>query len=368
MKRKHHPDLPAGVYLVRGRFLVQWCARGRRYREKLPRGATLKVAVRLRERRLVEAEDGRVPAAPGRVTFETLMELRRLDAETKRREHKTYKHLDAYFRGWKADRIDRAVLQDYVRGRQAAGAADATIEREGAALRRGFCLAIEQERLVTRPSFKKLLNIDNVVRGFFSVAELDRLLALLPAAHRPAVAFAGTTGWRRGEVFGLTWDRVDFGVGECRVTDTKNGLPRAFPFDLAPSLVARLRERHRATGGAGRVFDERGLNVAWRRAVGQDGLDKWFEQRDPRTGTMRPVRPTFHGLRHTAAQQLYRAGVDKQTIQDICGWETASMFKRYTMTDEAVKRRGVELYVAHLAAERAAAAKVIDLKRAVAGG
>jgi len=61
------------------------------------------------------------------------------------------------------------------------------------------------------------------------------------------VRFAFLTGWRRGEVFSLTWSQLDRSGGLVRLESgmTKNGEGRAFP--LTPPLRALLERRHEYT-------------------------------------------------------------------------------------------------------------------------
>ena len=64
----------------------------------------------------------------------------------------------------------------------------------------------------------------------------------------PAVLFAYLSGWRKSEVLGLTWDRVDFAAGVVRLEPgtTKNDEGRTLPFEADPELAGLLlgqRER-----------------------------------------------------------------------------------------------------------------------------
>lgn len=52
----------------------------------------------------------------------------------------------------------------------------------------------------------------------------------LPEILRPVATFAYITGWRKREILGLTWDRVDFFAGTVRLDagTTKSSDGRAF--------------------------------------------------------------------------------------------------------------------------------------------
>ena len=55
---------------------------------------------------------------------------------------------------------------------------------------------------------KKLQEPDGRLR-YLDTEEIDRLLTACPAHLHPIVVCALHTGMRRGEILGLTWDRVD---------------------------------------------------------------------------------------------------------------------------------------------------------------
>src|SRR5206468_3716703 len=70
------------------------------------------------------------------------------------------------------------------------------------------------------------------------------------------------TGWRTGEVLGMTWSRVDFDAGTMCLdaTDTKSGRPRQFPFRQLPALEQLLNEQRRCTKALAR---KRGQVIPW---------------------------------------------------------------------------------------------------------
>lgn len=84
--------------------------------------------------------------------------------------------------------------------------APATINRELAALRRAFRLAVKQERLTTMPTIQ-LLAEHNVREGFITPADFEKLLAALPEHLQDFTRFAFLTGWRKGELQTLALGR-----------------------------------------------------------------------------------------------------------------------------------------------------------------
>jgi integrase len=96
----------------------------------------------------------------------------------------------------------------FVDKRQGAGASNAEINRELAALKRAFNLAIRAEKITRKPYIPKLEE-DNARQGFFEPWEFDAVLSKLPEHLRPPITFAYYTGWRlQSEILPLTWARV----------------------------------------------------------------------------------------------------------------------------------------------------------------
>lgn len=370
-KRQHDKNLPPGIYRVRGRFQIQWMDHSKRQRELLKPGTSLAQAVRARERKLMEVEDGTpTQSASSRVTYDTLVAERAVALTTEHKRAKPHPAMDAYFSGRKASTITYSVLQEYVAARQADGAADATIHNELAALRNAFRRGRRANLVVRVPDFP-MPTVQNVRESYFTVAELDRLLGILPTYLRGPVQFAALTGWRAGNVFDLEWEHVDFKAGTVRVPigQTKTGEPVSIPFEHDSALAHLLREREGRKRGP-YVFHKKSRPVksyagAWRAAMRALGPAGYGSQFDQRSGTTRPVMKRFHDLRHTFAQILTEAGVAEATVLELGGWKTPAMLRRYRIVNDAAKRQASAQRDAHVAAEREKEAKsqVIDLRR-----
>src|SRR5262249_31676295 len=117
-----------------------------------------------------------------KLRFEDLCDLLRLDYKRKRnRSRFEYRlaRLAEVFAGDRAldittDRIDR-----YIEAREKAKARPATINRELAALRRAFRLAVKKNLLPTMPAITLLSEADNVREGFVDPPEFAALLSKL---------------------------------------------------------------------------------------------------------------------------------------------------------------------------------------------
>ena len=162
---------------------------------------------------------------------------------------------------------------------------------------------------------------------FLRQEETDRLLAHCRTRRRedgkfdrlghlrPVIQTALLTGMRRGEILGLTWDRIHFDQRMIYVERTKSGEPRWIP--MGDDLVELLRSlpRHVAHN---RVFTYQGRPV--------DTLKHSWETLRKLAG-LPGVR--FHDLRHTWASRMVAAGVDLYELMEMGGWRSISMVRRY---------------------------------------
>src|SRR5438034_5350092 len=85
----------------------------------------------------------------------------------------------------------------------------------------------------------------------------------------PVVTVALETGLRKGELLGLTWDRVDLSRGVIRLEVTKSGKRREVPMRQAVYDVLAAMPEPRG----GRVFRTRSIRTAFENAVEQAQLD-----------------------------------------------------------------------------------------------
>src|SRR6266436_9705890 len=164
-------------------------------------------------------------------------------------------HLQDFFAGWRAQAISTDRILAYVRHRQQQHAANATINRELAALKRMFRLGERADQIVRRP-FIDLLQEHNARTGFFEREECDAVLAHLSDDLQAPFTVAYLIGWRvKSEILTRQWVHVDFQSGWLRLEpgETKNMEGRQFPLTSAlRAVLERQRERtlaiERATG------------------------------------------------------------------------------------------------------------------------
>jgi integrase len=251
--------------------------------------------------------------------------------------------------------------REYILARRAAGAADATINRELSILRRGFTLGRDEEPpLVARVPKIPKLEEDNVRQGFLEHEQYEHLLGFLPQRLKALFVCAYHVGTRKGELRKIRIDQVDFDAGVIRVEkkQTKGKKPRTLP--IYGDMERWLRERiDSAPAGWSYVFH----NGHGRRLVGKH-MDGWSEACEAAglPGLL------FHDLRRSAVRNMKRAGVSETVGMRISGHKTRSIYDRYDIVDEMdLENAGTSLtnYFSERKKKRAAKLKVVGLRQSV---
>jgi integrase len=125
------------------------------------------------------------------------------------------------------------------------------------------------------------------------------------------VSIAMETGMRRGELLGLTWDRIDLSRGVIRLggKDTKSGKGREIPMRQSVYNILAGVPGPRE----GRVFKTRSVRTAFENAVAEAKIDDLH----------------FHDLRHHFASQFVMRGGSLPALQKILGHADLKMTLRY---------------------------------------
>ena len=191
--------------------------------------------------------------------------------------------------------------------------AAATINRPLAALRHLLQLAREEWGALT--AVPKVRLVDEP-EGRIRWLELDEEARLLTACAKSKnrellgiVIIALETGLRRGELLGLTWDRIDLSRGVLRLEVTKSGKRREVPMRQAVYTVLAARPEPRE----GRVFRSRSLRRAFENAVAEAKIDNLH----------------LHDLRHHFASWFVMRGGSLQALKEILGHADLKMTLRY---------------------------------------
>lgn len=381
MKR---PRGTGSIYRPKGSsvYWIKFFRNGKPHRES-SQSDKVKTAEKLLGQRLAEARtETFVPLKTKKILIEELAEdmvrdyrtngLRSIDDLEARWE----KHLKPFFGELRAIGVNSALVAKYVDARQEEGAANATINRELAALKRMFTLG-QRAKKVTAVPYISMLKENNRRTGFLHPKEYNALATATANVGlwlRAIFELGCSFGWRKAELLGLKVSQVDLLAGTIRLEPgtTKNGEGREVTMTLplkvlltqcclgkAPGNAVFTREVRRkgrtepfspvldfrktwekvcCAVGVGELvcrdcypeLKEQGLNVQTIDAEHRCSAcgKEWKRQQ------LKYVGLFVHDLRRTAARNLRNSGTAEEVIMRVGGWKTPSVFKRYAIVDQ----------------------------------
>jgi integrase len=233
-------------------------------------------------------------------------------------------YLSPFFGHIRAADFSTQHIKRYIAERKAAGAKNATINRELAIVRRAFNLAAKWDPpKVGRVPHIEMLEEHNLRTGFLEYEQYRNLRNELPPYIRPLFVVAYHVGGRRGELSSIQWSQVDFDANQICLhgTDTKNAEPRTLPIyaEMREWLLLSKQIRDQQHAGCPWVFyDEKGRRLYW-------FYVEW-EKACKRAGVPDLL---FHDLRRSAVRNMERAGIPRKVAMAISGHKTESIYRRY---------------------------------------
>lgn len=346
-----------GRFFMRGSvYWVAYWHRGKEYREST-HSESESVARKLLKKRLGEIGTGKlIGPVEERVTFEEMA----ADLENHYRTNGMVlsavefpiKHL------WQSFGFDKALdlttdrIRQHISRRQAEEAANGTINREMAALKRMFSLAIQAGKLSRKPHIPTLEE-HNVRQGFLDHGSFLSLRDNLSEHLKDPVMFLYLSGWRVSEMRALEWRDVDLagGVVRLRPEISKNKDGRLLPLKNELLEIMEGAKANRRLDCPS-VFHHEGQPIgdfrkAWKSACKAAGLNGII----------------VHDLRRTAVRNMVRAGIREGVAMALSGHKTRNVFDRYNIVSEADLAEAAEKVHAHLERQVLSAA-VVGIKRA----
>jgi integrase len=327
----------SGWLFKRSNSAFWWCGyyrHGRLHREST-HAADERAARRFLQRRLGEvASDNFIAPQTARIKVEELaqglfrdyqLSGRKSTADTKARWEL---HLKPAFGHLPAISVTSDQIANYVIARQEEGAANGTINREMAGLKRMYNLGrrTTPPKVFRMPSFPKLAE-RNVRQGFVEDHEYQKLsegAAEVGLWLRALLEVGHTFGWRVSELRNLRVNQLDLlnRIIRLNAGETKNDDGRVVIMTntvhqlLTQCVVGKKPGDLVFTRRDGKpVRDFRG---AWKKICSAAGA---------------PER-LFHDLRRTAVRNMVRAGIPERVAMQISGHRTRAIFDRYHIVSE----------------------------------
>lgn len=263
-------------------------------------------------------------------------------------------HVGPAFSRTLASKLTTAALRQYAVDRQAQGAANGTINRELAVIKRAYNMAIrETPPRVSGIPYIPMLNEDNVRKGFLKIEEYLTLASncsLTGKWLRGLFETGYTFGFRSEEVVKLQVAKLDMVNRAVRLDDTKNDDSRLAYMTqnlyqaLLPLVEGKQPQDYVFTREDGsRVVDFR---KAWWEACTASGLGRmycrackassasscWCAQ--CHSDNIGYEGLLYHDLRRTAIRNMRRREVQEGAAMLISGHKTRDVFERYNIVDE----------------------------------
>lgn len=225
--------------------------------------------------------------------------------------------LDPHLSGILLDEINRDRLDSLIKAKLVSGVCNTTVNRMLGVIRAILRKAVmEWEWLDKVPKIRLLVQQSRRIR-WITREESERLIKELPEHLKAMARFSLETGLRQANVTGLQWSQIDLTRRSAWIHPDQAKARRAISVPLSKAAVVILREQVGKHGSY--VFTYNGKSItqvntkAWRQALKRAGITDF----------------RWHDLRHTWASWHVQAGTPLHVLQELGGWESVEMVRRY---------------------------------------
>ncbi len=236
---------------------------------------------------------------------------------THRHDIAKLKWLDPYLRDKYLDDITRDVIESIAEVKEQEGKSPSTVNRYLAVIRTIMRAAwLEWDWIDKAPKIRMRKEPKKRVR-FLTRNEAERLLKELPDHLAAMARFAVTTGLREQNVVRLKWSQVDLTKHLAWIHPDESKSGNAIGVPLNTEAINVLREQYGKHHEY--VFTYEGEPVtrasthAWYKACERAGINNF----------------RWHDWRHTWASWHAQAGTPLSVLQEMGGWSSSEMVKRY---------------------------------------
>ncbi len=212
-----------------------------------------------------------------------------------------------------------------------------TVNHELKLLSRIFQLARLQKQVQSNPCLEVAkLKGETKRQRYLLPEEQDRLMAVLTGKRkhlRSIIILDLNTGLRRGELFNLRIEDLDFNRNVIHVRETKTDHDRMVPMNItARNLLLELADKARREG--------------WQYVFTNPNTGKrYVDVKRAFTGALRDAGIQdfhFHDVRHTFGTRAVDEGAPLTGVRDALGHASLATTNRYAHGTEEGKRRAVE--------------------------
>ena len=224
--------------------------------------------------------------------------------------------LDQYLHGLPLESITREKVGK-IADIKAKQASPATANRHLAVIRAILRKAANEWEWIDRAPKLRMFKEQKRRIRWLTRTEAGRLLSFLPQHQADMAQLALSTGLRQANVTGMKWSQIDMQRRVAWIHPDQAKARKAIPVPLNDEAVEVIRRqigKHHAA-----VFTFKGEPVkavntkAWTKALRQAGIESF----------------RWHDLRHTWASWHVQAGTGLHELQELGGWESVEMVRRY---------------------------------------
>jgi integrase len=183
----------------------------------------------------------------------------------------------------------------------------------------------------------KIPKYDGNRTRFLSPEEAQKLLNILKERDKQVYNMALLsmyTGARRGEIFSLCWEHINFDTKFMTFFDTKNTRTRHVP--LIPEVEEMLKDLKKP--------EDRGFVFKTKEGKQFENVPQLFYIMVEKVGLNDGItdprqRVVFHTLRHSYASWLVMRGADLYAVKELMGHSSTAMTERYShLSPEHLKK------------------------------
>lgn len=225
--------------------------------------------------------------------------------------------MDRFLKDKYLDAIDRALIDKLTDAKRDEGVSNATVNRVLEVLRAILRKAVNEWEWIDRAPHIRMLREPNRRIRYLTHNEAQRLIAVLPEHLADMAAFTLATGLRRANVTGLEWSQVDLTRRLAWIHPDQAKARKAIAVPLNAEAIILIRKRigkHEKY-----VFSYNGHRITqvstktWYKGLSAVGIEDF----------------RWHDLRHTWASWHVQNGTPLFALQELGGWESPEMVRRY---------------------------------------
>lgn len=254
----------------------------------------------------------------------------------KRNDEAKLRWIAEHWKNKRLSEIDRETIRSLAK-LKGITAKPATVNRYLALIRAILRRASNEWEWIVKAPHIRLVHEKNRRVRWLKPEQARTLLEELPEHQRHPMVFALATGLRAGNVLTLRWEQIDLNRRVCWffADQTKNDEDICISLnDNAMAVLYARRNIHPEY-----VFTYQGKEIkrlttrAWYKALKRANIENF----------------RWHDLRHTWASWLVQEGVPLYALQEMGGWKTASMVRKYAHLSPAHNLRYAQTIDATLA-------------------